>query len=69
MYLYEIFFDISKNLIEKRWFQKSASTVKTFSYLLAITPDFWYYPTLLSKKLVFPCKEIISIQSNGFLDL
>ena len=29
----------------------------------------WYSPTRFSKKLVFPCKEIISIQSNGFVAL
>lgn len=47
-------------------YQKSASTVNFFSSFEAITPDFWYSPTLLSKKLVFPCKDIISIHSNGF---
>ena len=31
----------------------------------AITPAFWYSPTLFSKKLVLPCSEIISIHSNG----
>jgi hypothetical protein len=31
----------------------------------AITPAFWYSPTRFSKKLVLPCKEMISIQSKG----
>jgi hypothetical protein len=49
--------------------QKSAFNLKTLSYFDDITPAFWYYPTLFSKKLVFPCSEIISIQSNGFFEL
>lgn len=47
--------------------QKSALILNYFSYLDAITPAFWYSPTLLSKKLVFPWRDIISIQSKGFL--
>ena len=31
-------------------------------------PAFWYSPTLRSKKLVLPCRLIISIQSNGLAD-
>jgi len=33
----------------------------------AMTPAFWYSPTLFSKKFVFPCKEMSSIQSKGLL--
>lgn len=35
-------------------------------FMVAMTPAFWYSPTRFSKKLVFPCRLIISIQSNGF---
>jgi len=47
--------------------QKSAFTRNYLSSFEFITPAFWYSPTLLSKKFVFPCREIISIQSKGFL--
>lgn len=48
--------------------QKSASRVKTLSALSPVTPAFWYSPTRFSKKLVLPCMEIISIQSNGLAE-
>jgi hypothetical protein len=32
-------------------------------------PDFWYSPTRFSKKLVLPCKLMISIQSKGLVEL
>ena len=50
-----------------RSIQKSALTLNSFSAFEVITPAFWYSPTLLSKKLVLPWSEIISIQSKGFL--
>ncbi len=31
-----------------------------------MTPDFWYSPTLFSKKLVFPSNDILSMKSKGF---
>ncbi len=40
--------------IKTRLNQKSAFILNYFSSLEAITPAFWYSPTLLSKKLVFP---------------
>src|SRR5436309_3321013 len=49
--------------------QKSASSVKTCCSTETPTPDFEYSPTRFSKKLVFPCSEIISIQSKGFFAL
>merc|ERR1740121_1882671 len=51
--------------------QKSASKLNPWVLsppAAASTPAFWYSPTRFSKKLVFPCKEISSIQSNGFCD-
>jgi hypothetical protein len=35
----------------------------------SITLAFWYSPTRLSKKFVFPSREIRSIQGNGLLTL
>merc|ERR1712098_313507 len=51
--------------------QKSTSkenpTISSPSVVEAITPAFWYSPTRFSKKLVFPWREISSIQSKGLL--
>ena len=46
---------------------KSSSKLNWCNLVLmpAITPAFWYSPTRFSKKLVLPCKEMISIQSKG----
>merc|ERR1711937_692040 len=53
--------------------QKSTSkenpAPSVFSDVEAMTPAFWYSPTRFSKKLVFPCREISSIQSNGLEDV
>lgn len=32
-----------------------------------MTPAFWYSPTRFSKKLVFPCREIISILGTAVM--
>ena len=34
-----------------------------------MTEAFWYSPTLLSKKLVFPSKEMFSMWLKGFFKL
>ncbi len=47
--------------------QKSTLSLNSLSSFEVMTPAFWYSPTLLSKKLVLPWREIISIQSKGFL--
>mmetsp|Transcript_2762 Transcript_2762/g.7158 ORF Transcript_2762/g.7158 Transcript_2762/m.7158 type:complete len:252 (+) Transcript_2762:620-1375(+) len=48
-------------------FQKSASRLNLFTSpcKLLNTPLFWYSPTRFSKKLVLPCRLMISIQSKG----
>merc|ERR1711992_224000 len=50
--------------------QKSTSKAKpllsSWPAVPAMTPAFWYSPTRFSKKLVFPCSEMSSIQSKGF---
>jgi hypothetical protein len=37
--------------------------------VVVLTPAFEYSDTRFSKKLVFPWSEIISIKSNGFIEL
>jgi len=45
---------ISLENVKTKLIQKSALILNSFSSLDVITPAFWYSPTLLSKKLVFP---------------
>lgn len=52
-----------KKNVQKSWVVSKTSDLCSMD---ARTPAFWYSPTLFSKKLVFPCIEIISIHSNGF---
>uniref|UniRef100_A0A8R7V5S2 Uncharacterized protein n=1 Tax=Triticum urartu TaxID=4572 RepID=A0A8R7V5S2_TRIUA len=54
--------------------QKSSSMLKTCwvaapPLRLDMTDAFWYSPTRFSKKLVLPCSEMSSIQSNGLVAL
>lgn len=46
--------------------QKSASSLNVLSVAPDITPIRWYSPTLFSKKLVFPSREMFSMKSKGF---
>lgn len=53
--------------LQKTWCFSCSCTFVVFNvFMVAMTPAFWYSATLFSKKLVFPCREIISIQSKGF---